>query len=163
VNPANPGRRREDSAMTVVVAVDGSGASRTAIQLAAYEARCRRAGLVAVTAYRAETQASAPAARPVGTLTTGAEVRASAENALRDAVSDALGPDAADVELLSVAGPAGKAVVEAARQASAELIVLATRPGLSMLPGGVSQYVLRNARLPVLMVPASVDDEGLPV
>jgi nucleotide-binding universal stress UspA family protein len=146
--------------MTVVVAVDGSGASRSAIRLAAYEARCRQAGLVAVTAYRAEMQATAPAARPVGTLTTGAEVRVSAENALRDAVGDALGSDSADVEFLTVAGPAGKAVVEAARQARAELIVLATRPGLSMLPGGVSQYVLRNAKRPVLMVPASVNGEG---
>jgi nucleotide-binding universal stress UspA family protein len=146
--------------MTVVVAVDGSGASRSAIQLAAYEARCRQVGLVAVTAYRAEMQASAPAARPVGTLMTGAEVRVSAENALRDAVSDALGPDAGDVEFLTVAGPAGKAVVEAVRHAGADLIVLATRPNLSMLPGGVSQYVLRNARRPVLMVPASATSEG---
>jgi nucleotide-binding universal stress UspA family protein len=146
--------------MTVVVAVDGSGVSRSAIQLAAYEARCRQTGLVAMTAYRAEMQASAPAARPVGTLTTGTEVRVSAENALQDAVADALGPDAADVKFLTVAGPAGKAVVEAARQANAELVVLATRPSLSMLPGGVSQYVLRNARRPVLMVPASADGEG---
>jgi hypothetical protein len=57
--------------MTVVVAVDGSVASLSAIRLAAYEARCRQTDLVAMTAYRAEMQASAPAARPVGTLRTG--------------------------------------------------------------------------------------------
>jgi nucleotide-binding universal stress UspA family protein len=143
--------------MTVVVAVDGSGASLSAIGLAAYEARCRQADLVAVTAYRAETQVSAPAARPVGTLRTADEVRLSAENSLRDAVRDALGGQATDVVSLAVTGPAGKAVVEAARAANAELIVLATRPGVSMLPGTVSQYVLRNAGRPVLMVPAGGD------
>jgi nucleotide-binding universal stress UspA family protein len=143
--------------MTVVVAVDGSGASRSAIRLAAYEAHCRQADLVAVTAYRPEMQASAPAARPVGTLRTGDEVRLSAENSLRDAVRDALRAQAADVEFVAVAGPAGKAVVEAARAANAELIVLATRPGVSMLPGTVSQYVLRNAGRPVLMVPSGGD------
>jgi nucleotide-binding universal stress UspA family protein len=143
--------------MTVVVAVDGSAGSLNAIRLAAYESRCRRAELVAVTAYRAEMPASAPAARPVGTLRTRDEVRLSAEDSLRDAVRDALGPGAADVQFLAVAGPAGKAVVEAARRASAELIVLATRPGVSMLPTTVSQYVLRNARRPVLMVPAGGD------
>jgi nucleotide-binding universal stress UspA family protein len=141
--------------MTVVVAVDGSGASRSAIRLAAYEARCRQADLVAVTAYRAETQASAPAGRPLGTLRTGDEVRVSAESALQDAVRDALRAEAADVKLVTVAGAAGKAVVDAARDVSAELIVLASRPGLSVLPGTVSQYVLRNARRPVLLVPAS--------
>jgi nucleotide-binding universal stress UspA family protein len=43
--------------------------------------------------------------------------------------------------------------VETAGQAGAELVVLATRGGLTMLPGPVSQYVLQNAPCPVLVVP----------
>jgi nucleotide-binding universal stress UspA family protein len=37
--------------MTVVVGVDGSPPSRTALRLAAQEARCRQVPLIAVSAY----------------------------------------------------------------------------------------------------------------
>jgi nucleotide-binding universal stress UspA family protein len=58
------------------------------------------------------------------------------------------------VELLVVAGTAGRQIVEAAREVRAQLIVLATRGSMSMLLGTVSQYVLRKAPCPVLVVPA---------
>jgi hypothetical protein len=38
-------------------------------------------------------------------------------------------------------------------KACADLVVLACRGGVSMLPGTVSQYVLRRAPCPVLMIP----------
>jgi nucleotide-binding universal stress UspA family protein len=58
------------------------------------------------------------------------------------------------------AGPAGKAIVDTARSERAELIVLAARPELAGLPGTVSQYVLRNAGRPVMLVPAGGSQPG---
>jgi hypothetical protein len=66
---------------------------------------------------------------------------------------DALGEQADGVDLRTVQGLAGRKLVETAGQAGAELVVLANRGGLTMLPGTVSQYVLRNAPCPVLVVP----------
>ena len=76
--------------MTVVVGVDGSRPSRTALRLAAQEARCRQVPLIAVSAY--EPPLGKPAGGyPVGALHTGDDERATAESALRDAVSKELG------------------------------------------------------------------------
>jgi nucleotide-binding universal stress UspA family protein len=52
-----------------------------------------------------------------------------------------------------VAGTAGRQILETAREARAQLIVLATRGSVSLLLGTVSQYVLRRAPCPVLVVP----------
>jgi nucleotide-binding universal stress UspA family protein len=139
--------------MTVVVGVDGAGRSLTAIQLAAREASYRGARLIAVMAYAGERAFGAPAARPVASLRTDDDDRIVAESMLRDAVRDALGGQADAVELRTVQGVAGRKLVETAAQAGAELVVLATRGGVSMLPGTVSQYVLRRAPCPVLIVP----------
>ena len=49
---------------------------------------------------------------------------------------------------------AGRKIVETANKVNAQLIVLATRGSTSMLLGTVSQYVLRKAPCPVLVVPA---------
>jgi nucleotide-binding universal stress UspA family protein len=43
-------------------------------------------------------------------------------------------------------------IIEAAREAQAELIVPAAHPGRSEVPGTVSQYVLLKARCPVTIV-----------
>jgi nucleotide-binding universal stress UspA family protein len=95
-----------------------------------------------------------PAGKPTGSLRTGAEEREAAELLLRDAIAGALGERADSVLMRVVEGPAGKAVVDTARAERAELIVLAARPGLSVIPGTVTQYVLRNAGRPILIVPA---------
>jgi nucleotide-binding universal stress UspA family protein len=50
-------------------------------------------------------------------------------------------------------------IIEAAREAKAELIVLAARPGRTVVPGTVSQYVLLKARCPVTVVPVEDTDE----
>lgn len=140
--------------MPIVVAVDNSAGSGAAIQLAAHEARCRQTELLAVTAYRAERAVTAPAGRPVGSLRTGADERQAAELLLRDTVTEALGDGTAGVLTKVVAGPPGKVIVDTATAERAELIVLAARPGLAVLPGTTGQYVLRNAGRPVLLVPA---------
>ena len=56
--------------MSVVVGVDGSAACRTAIRLAAQEARYRQAQLIAIMTYGRERVLGAPASQPVATLTT---------------------------------------------------------------------------------------------
>ena len=137
---------------TVVVGVEGGAGSRAAIKAAAQEARYRAAPLIAVMAYSGE-EAMAPAARPVATLRAPGEERQLAESALRDAVVDALGDEADLIELRTVLGLAGRNLVDTARRANAQLIVLAGRGSTSMLLGTVSQYVLRKAPCPVLVVP----------
>jgi nucleotide-binding universal stress UspA family protein len=140
--------------MTVVVGVDGSPPSRVALQLAAQEARCRQAPLVAVSAY--EPPFPAPAGGyPVAALHTAEEDRAAAESALRDTVSEELGDQAGQADLRVSAGLAGRVIVETARQTHAQLIVLASSPGKAVLPGTVSQYVLLKADCPVLIVPTN--------
>ena len=137
----------------VVVGVDGGGASRTAIKMAAQEARYRGVPLIAVMAYSGEGAVEAPPGRPVATLRTGVNERGGAESALRAAVVDALGAGAGRVELRTALGLAGRNLVDVARGVNAQLIVLAGRGSTSMLLGTVSQYVLRKAPCPVLVVP----------
>jgi nucleotide-binding universal stress UspA family protein len=66
---------------------------------------------------------------------------------------DALGEQAGQVELRTMLGQAGRNLVEVARKANAQLLVLAGRTGTATLLGSVSQYVLRKAPCPVLIVP----------
>jgi nucleotide-binding universal stress UspA family protein len=141
--------------MPIVVAVDGSAGSGAALRLAEHEARCRQTSLLAVIAYRAERVVVMPAGKPVGSMRTGEEERDAAELLLRDTIVSALGERAERVAMRVVDGPAGKAVVDTARTERAELIVLAARPGLTVIPGTVTQYVLRNAGRPILIVPTS--------
>ena len=137
---------------SVVEGVEDGGGSRTAIRAAAQEARFRRARLIAVKAYSGD-RAVAAAGRPAAALRTAGEEHLVAESALRDAVVDALGEEADRVELRAALGLAGRNLVDTARRVNAQLIVLAGRGSTSMLLGTVSQYVLRKAPCPVLVVP----------
>ena len=77
-----------------------------------------------------------------------------AESALRSAVREALGPEEETVEEHTVTGVPGRALADTARPVNAQLMVLATRgEHAARLLGAVSQYVLRNAPCPVLVVP----------
>jgi nucleotide-binding universal stress UspA family protein len=137
---------------SVVVGVEDGGGSRTAIMLAAQEARFRHAPLIAVMAYSGD-RAMALVGRPAASLSTSGEERLVAESTLQDAVADALGEEADRVELRTTLGLAGRTLVDTARRVNAQLIVLAGRGSASMLLGTVSQYVLRKAPCPVLVVP----------
>ena len=77
-------------------------------------------------AYSGERTLGAPAGQPVATLSNGWDQRSAAEASLRNLLTEALGTQADHVELRVVAGIAGRQIVEAAREASAQLIVLAT-------------------------------------
>jgi nucleotide-binding universal stress UspA family protein len=139
--------------MSVVVGVDGSAACLSAIRVAAQEAGFRRTELIAVMAYNGDRAVRDSAGQPVGRVIRGDE-RAQALTSLRHVVSAALGAGQAErVQLRVVAGTAGRQILETAREARAQLIVLATRGSVSLLLGTVSQYVLRRAPCPVLVVP----------
>jgi nucleotide-binding universal stress UspA family protein len=86
-------------------------------------------------------------------MTVVVAVQNHAESVLRDAALDALGPEAAPAELRVVQGVPGRSLVDAARTLGAELLVAGSRgeKAMSWLLG--SQYVLRNAPCPVLLVP----------
>jgi nucleotide-binding universal stress UspA family protein len=140
--------------MSVVVGVDGSPDCASAIRLAAQEARFRRTELIAVMAYSGNGAVRDGSGQNVGTVLRGDDERALALSSLRHAVCAALGSGPAErVQLRVVAGTAGRQILETAREASAQLIVLATRGSVSLLLGTVSQYVLRRAPCPVLVVP----------
>jgi nucleotide-binding universal stress UspA family protein len=144
--------------MTVIVGVDNSEASKAALRLAAQEARWRQASLVAVSAY--ELPISPPGGFPGSAMHTQSEERAAAEADLRATVDHELGAEAGQASVRVSAGLAGRVIIEAAREAHAQLIVLATHPGRSVMPGTVSQYVLLRARCPVTLVPDESTDES---
>ena len=144
--------------MTVIVGVDNSEASKAALRLAAQEARWRQASLVAVTAY--ELPISPPGGFPSSAMRTQSEERAATEAELRATVDHELGDEAGHTSVQVSAGLAGRVIIEAAREAHAQLIVLATHPGRSVMPGTVSQYVLLKARCPVTLVPVETADEN---
>src|ERR1700685_2633411 len=143
--------------MTVVVGVDSSAPSRAALRLAAQEARWRQVPLVAVTAY--EAPLGPVGGYPIAAKYAEGEQRATAEAALRATVDDELGDQAGQADLRISEGLAGRVIIEAAREAKAELIVLAARPGRTVVPGTVSQYVLLKARCPVAVVPVEDPDD----
>jgi nucleotide-binding universal stress UspA family protein len=143
--------------MTVIVGVDSSEASKQALRLAAQEARWRRASLVAVSAY--ELPLGAVGGFPSAAMHTQGEEQATAEAELRATVDHELGDEAGQAKVRVSAGLAGRVIIEAAREAQAELIVLAAHPGKSAVPGTVSQYVLLKARCPVTIVPDESTDE----
>jgi nucleotide-binding universal stress UspA family protein len=140
--------------MTVVVGVDGSPGSHAAIRLALQEARFRNSPLVAVMAFAGESVLSGTPTRPASTLNT-AEQRAITETTLRQVVRDAVGEDAAGVDTRVIQGVPGHALVQAAREEAAQMVVLAARGdgAVARLLGTASQFVLRNAPCPVLVVP----------
>ena len=143
--PGTPesGAHRDAAPPAVLVGVDGSAASRAAIAAAAREASYRSAPLIAIQAYSGEQ------------IQRGEDGQRAAESGLRDAVQDVLGVErAARVQVHAVLGLAGRKIVETALQVNAQLIVLSTHGSRSMLLGTVSQYVLRRAPCPVLLVPA---------
>jgi len=144
--------------MTVIVGVDNSEASKAALRLAAQEARWRQASLVAVSAY--ELPISPPGGFPSSAMHTQSEERAAAEADLRATVDHELGAEAGQASVRVSAGLAGRVIIEAAREAHAQLIVLATHPGRSVMPGTVSQYVLLKARCRVTLVPDESTDEN---
>jgi nucleotide-binding universal stress UspA family protein len=143
--------------VTILVGVDGSPASRVALREAAQEARWRKASLVAVATY--ELPLGTPAGGyPAATKHTESENRATAETALRNTLRDELGDQAREVDLRVSGGLAGHVIIETARHAHADLIVLAASAGKVLVPGTVSHHVLSKAECKVMLVPGTGQD-----
>jgi nucleotide-binding universal stress UspA family protein len=105
-------------------------------------------------AYSGDSALGAPAARPLSALRSPGDEQKAAESILRQTVRKAIGDEVEKVELLPVPGLAGRVLVETARALTATMVVPATRgEHAARLLGAVSQYVLRHAPCPVLVVP----------
>jgi len=141
---------------TIVVGVDGSDPSRTALEWAVAEAKLRGAKLVAVHAW------SYYPSLPMDTLDpmlvapdfTDALGRDASDFVTREV--ERVRADAGDVEIEArpIEGPAASVLVDVAK--GADLLVLGTRGhgGFSgLLLGSVSQQISHHAPCPLVLVP----------
>lgn len=133
---------------TVVVGVDGSPASKAALRWAAWHARQLNGTIIAVTAWDVP-------------MIYNWEVPESGEIATRTAqgldgiVTEVLGDSEVTVSKEVSSGHPARAVLDAAEEAGADLIVMGNRGRggfTKVLLGSVSQHVLHHARCPVLVI-----------
>ncbi|WP_416961338.1 universal stress protein [Streptomyces sp. Agncl-13] len=140
----------------IVVGVDGSAASMTALRWAAEQAAVLHTGLVAVHAWEPAANGHAPYA-PVPAGPTPAQERERAAQVLAATVREALGPGTGDAVLrIVVEGPPARALLQQAR--GALLLALGRkahgnfgRPSV----GPVGRECLRHATVPVVTVPVA--------
>lgn len=143
----------------VVVGVDGSPNSVTALRFAAEEARLRHAELHVVHAWNYNP--APPAFAPMPSLGPSVvEQEESAGHVLSACVAEALGdsPDVTVVETL-VNAPAAEALRDAA--AGADLLVVGARGHTGFIGavlGSIAVTVVKHAPCPVVVVPAPVAD-----
>lgn len=138
---------------TVVVGVDGSGASRSALRLAAEEAQAHGATLVALTAWQATPPIAGPTGRPPA-MEIGDEPQDTVAGELSATVAEVLGAEVgAAVTTRVVEGQPAKALIDAS--GDADLVVVGTRGHggfVGLLLGSTSQQVAAHAHCPVLVV-----------
>jgi nucleotide-binding universal stress UspA family protein len=151
----------------IVVGVDGSEASRTALRWAAEEAELRDARVRAVHVW--SFVPPAPLVEP-GMMPTAATdfartleaeqnaARAELEAALADAFPDGL-PDRVEPKLAD--GDAGSVLDAESRDADLVVVGSRGRSGIvAAVLGSVSRHVVHNARCPVVVVKADEADES---
>jgi nucleotide-binding universal stress UspA family protein len=139
----------------IVVGVDGSHGSRTALRWALTQGRLTGAAVEAVASWWQPatydySYASIPFPSP------GEAIAVIAEKALAETVADVMGTGdrPADVRTRVAHGPAAQVLLEAA--AGAELLVVGSRGHgafAGMLLGSVSQHCVQHASCPVVVVP----------
>lgn len=139
----------------IVVGVDGSECSKTALAWALAQARLTGAQVEAVSTWQEPamygfTYASAP-----GTFE-GESISTLTEKILRETVDEVAGRGGAPVEVVSsvVEGPAAQVLLEIA--AGAQLLVVGSRGHgafSGMLLGSVSQHCVQHAPCPVAVIP----------
>jgi nucleotide-binding universal stress UspA family protein len=158
---------------TIVVGVDGSAGSDTALRWALAEARLRGARLSVIHAYQtpplavsdlgmvAGAPAAAFSAEEADRLRSAVETEAGnlIEAALRQAGADALA--GVEVERQAVEGAAVQVLIEAAR--GAELLVLGSRGRggfLGLLLGSVSQQCAQHPPCPIVILPPPDENDA---
>jgi nucleotide-binding universal stress UspA family protein len=142
----------------IVVGVDGSAGSDTALAWAIDEARLRGASIEAVHAW------TYPYVADVAYMARAALDRGDLENTAKEVVTDALrrmagegpgsGGEGVAIHAAVVEGSAAHALTEAA--AGADMVVLGTRGRggfAGLLLGSVSQQVSHHSPCPVVIVP----------
>lgn len=142
---------RRDHGGQIVVGVDGSPGSVTALRWAIDEARLRDDALAVVGTWTDPLALGGPGL-PVGV---GANIRKGTKRSLEEAVAGAAGTEALDVDVRPavICGRAAEALCQVSEDA--DLLVLGSR-GLGgvkgMLLGSVSQQCVHHARCPVVIV-----------
>jgi nucleotide-binding universal stress UspA family protein len=137
----------------IVVGVDGSEASRSALRWALAEAELRRGEVEAVIAWRPALALAAPAARPAASGRSleeqGKDAKARIEHVLAGEET------AADVEVRCRAtrGTANRVLLEAS--SNADLLVIGGRSGqlTGKLPWSTGRQLVGDAHCPVVVVP----------
>ena len=139
----------------IVVGVDSSHGSKTALGWALAQARLTGVAVEAVAAW----QQPATYEYSYGTIpfpSPGDTIAATAEKVLTETVAEAVGTGGqpVDVRVKVAHGPAAQILLEAA--AGAELLVVGSRGHgafAGMLLGSVSQHCIQHAPCPVIVVP----------
>jgi nucleotide-binding universal stress UspA family protein len=141
---------------TIIVGVDGSDPSRTAVGWAIAEARLRGAKLVAIHAWSYYPSLPADTMDPMLMAPDFSEALGKDAERFVQSELERLREEAGDVEIeaRAVEGPAASVLVDAAKDA--DLLVLGTRGhgGFSgLLLGSVSQQVSHHAPCTLVLVP----------
>jgi nucleotide-binding universal stress UspA family protein len=145
----------------IIVGVDGSKQSSAALEWAAREARVRNDALRVVCAWHVE--ANCGALGFVLPISIGMFERAAQETVASMLDAHAAALQGIRVERIVVQSPAAEALVEAAEDADADLLVVGSHGHgavLTMLLGSVSLRVVHLASCPVVVVrtPAAPDE-----
>ncbi|MEY2444491.1 MAG: hypothetical protein QOE00_1071 [Ilumatobacteraceae bacterium] len=147
----------------IIVGVDGSATSLTALRWAAYEARRRKVGLLVMSCYSVPVYGS-----PEGAVYATSEgldvVKESAEAIVTEAIETVAAIDPATaVEGMATMGPATTAIPDEA-QAGDEIVVGASgHTGvIDGLLGSVAMSLVHRSHVPVIVVPAHPAVEAHP-
>jgi nucleotide-binding universal stress UspA family protein len=138
----------------IVVGVDSSKGSRSALRWAHSEAVIRRCELEVVAVWQFPVTTTLP---PFGAMPTPEDLGGLAEQALVSTIDEEgiVATDEAPVTILIAEGAAAAALLEAAK--SADLLVVGSRGRggfAGLLLGSVSQQCVTHAPCPVVVVPA---------
>jgi len=137
----------------VIVGVDGSPSSRCALEWAVAIARARGAALRVVTAWQYPAMAGGPLGPSA--LSSPEEMERSVRDTVQPLVDEVCDAWSGDVEIQVVGGPAANALLRAAADNDAAMIVVGAR-GLGgfegLLLGSVSQQCLEYATCPVVII-----------
>jgi len=147
---------------TILVPLDGSDLAASALPAAVEMARRFDSRLRLVTVIETGlaslalgANVAAGALTDPAAITTQMDAHVEAAKAYLSATAEQLAGQGLSAEIEVRGGPAGDGVVQAAREANADLIVMSShgRGGLGRLIfGSVAEHVARNATMPLLVV-----------